>query len=170
MPVAKRSALIPAKILVPVDFSPSSHLALEQAAAFAQQFNAEIHLVHVIPMFPSTKVWDFIPETEFIEVTTRKAEASFAAFQTDIGAMGIKLNFSVRVASDVVAAILDAIKRERIGLLVVSTHGITGWHPLAFGSITEKLVKLVNIPVLLIRTPDPTSNTTPRSGRLKKRW
>ena len=39
MPVAKKSALIPAKILVPVDFSSSSHLALEQAAAYAQQFD-----------------------------------------------------------------------------------------------------------------------------------
>jgi nucleotide-binding universal stress UspA family protein len=170
MPVAKGSALIPAKILVPIDFSASSHLALEQAVAYARQFAAEIHLVHVIPMFPSTKVWDFIPETEFIEETTRKAEASFAAFQTDLGAFGLRLSYSVRIASDVVAAILEVIERERIGLLVVSTHGITGWHPLAFGSIAEKLVKLVNIPVLLIRTPDPARKVLPRSGRLKKRW
>ena len=170
MPVAKKSALIPTKILVPVDFSPSSHLALEQAAAYAQQFAAEIHLVHVIPMFPSTKVWDFIPETEFIQETTKKAEASFAACQADLTAMGVRLSWSVHVASDVVAAILDVIKRERIGLLIVSTHGITGWHPLAFGSIAEKLVKLASIPVLLVRTPDPASKTKAGSGRLKKRW
>lgn len=170
MSEAKRSGLIPAKILVPVDFSPSSHLALEQAAAYAGQFNAEIHLVHVIPTFPSTKVWDFIPETEFIEQTTKKAETSFAACQADLGSMDIKVSSSVRVASDVVAAILDVIKREHIGLLVVSTHGITGWHPLAFGSIAEKLVKLADIPVLLIRTPNPASKTKGPGGRLKKRW
>jgi nucleotide-binding universal stress UspA family protein len=166
----KRSALIPAKILVPVDFSPSSHGALEQAAAYAQQFNAEVHLVHVIPMFPSTKVWDLIPEREFIEQTIKKAEASFAATGKDLAAMGIKTGSSVRVANDVVAAIIDVIKRERIGLLVVSTHGITGWHPLAFGSIAEKLVKLADIPVLLIRTPDPAKKDKARSGALKKRW
>ena len=170
MPVAKKSSLIPAKILVPIDFSPSAHLALEQAAAYALQFAAEIHLVHVIPTFPSTKVWDFIPETEFIQETTRKAEASFAACQADLAEMGVKLSSSVRVASDVVSAILDVVKRERIGLLVVSTHGITGWHPLAFGSIAEKLVKLANIPVLLVRTPDPANKTNVRSGRLKRRW
>ncbi len=170
MPEAKRSGLIPARILVPVDFSPSSHLALEQAAAYAQQFNAEIHLAHVIPMFPSTKVWDFIPENEFIEETTRKAEASFAACQADLGTMSIKMSSSVRVGSDVVAAILEVIKHQRIGLLVISTHGITGWHPLAFGSIAEKLVKLANIPVLLIRTPDPAGKTNAHAGRLKKRW
>ena len=170
MSAAKRSSLIPAKILVPIDFSPSSHRALEQAAAYAGQFGAEIRLVHVIPMFPSTKVWDFIPETEFIERTTKKAEASFAACQDDLGAMGIKVSSNVRVASDVVAAILDEIKHERIGLLVVSTHGITGWHPLAFGSIAEKLVKMADIPVLLIRTPNLASKTRGPAGRLKKRW
>lgn len=170
MSEAKRSGLIPAKILVPIDFSPSSHLALEQAAAYAGLFNAGIHLVHVIPMFPSTKVWDFIPETEFIEQTTKKAEASFAACQADLGTMGIKVSSSVRVASDVVATILDEIKREHIGLLVVSTHGITGWHPLAFGSIAEKLVRLADVPVLLIRTPSPDSKAKVHGGRLKKRW
>ena len=170
MSEAKRSSLIPAKILVPVDFSPSSHRALEQAAAYAGQFCAEIHLVHVIPMFPSTKVSDFIPESEFIERTTKKAEASFAACQADLGTMGIKVSSTVRVASDVVATILDVIKRERVGLLVVSTHGITGWHPLAFGSIAEKLVKLADVPVLLIRTPNPASKAKRSAGRLKKRW
>jgi nucleotide-binding universal stress UspA family protein len=170
MPEAKKNGLIPSRILVPVDFSPSSHMALEHAAAYAQRLNAEIHLVHVIPMFPSTKVWDFIPETEFIEETTRKAEASFAACQADLRALGVELSSTVRVASDVVSAILDVIKRERIGLLIVSTHGVTGWHPLAFGSITEKLVRLVDIPVLLIRTPDPANKTRTYTGRLKKRW
>ncbi len=170
MPNTKRSGLIPAKILVPVDFSDSSHSALEHAAAYARQFNAEIHLVHVIPMFPSTKVYDFIPETEFIEKTTKKAEASFAVTAKDLGAKGIKVRSSVRVGNDVVAAILDVIKRQRIGLLVVSSHGVTGWHPLTFGSTAEKLVKLAGIPVLLIRTPDPSSKTKPHADALKKRW
>ena len=40
-------------------------------------------------------------------------------------------------------------------MMVVSTHGLTGWHPLVFGSIAEKLVKLAHIPVLLIRTAKP---------------
>jgi nucleotide-binding universal stress UspA family protein len=170
MPNTKKSGLIPAKILVPVDFSASSHTALEQAAAYARQFNAEIHLVHVIPTFPSTRVYDFIPETEFIEKTTQKAEASFAATAKDLGAMGIKVSSSVRVAGDVVAAIVEEIKRQRIGLLVVSSHGTTGWHPLTFGSTAEKLVKLAGVPVLLIRTPDPTKKAKARTGWLKKRW
>jgi nucleotide-binding universal stress UspA family protein len=40
---------IPAKILLPIDFSPSSHLALQQATVLAQHFHAELYLVHVVP-------------------------------------------------------------------------------------------------------------------------
>ncbi len=40
---------IPAKILLPIDFSPSSHLALEQATVLAQHFHAEVILVNVVP-------------------------------------------------------------------------------------------------------------------------
>ena len=61
MPEAHVFSTIPTKILVPIDFSPSSHAALESAADLAQHFGAAIHLVHVIPMFPATTLPDFIP-------------------------------------------------------------------------------------------------------------
>jgi nucleotide-binding universal stress UspA family protein len=62
------------------------------------------------------------------------------------------------------------IEREKIDLIVVSTHGTTGWHPLVFGSIAEKLVKLVHIPLLLIRTEKPVSSVKVVSGRLMEWW
>ncbi|MDR3792165.1 MAG: universal stress protein [Terracidiphilus sp.] len=170
MPEANGHSLIPSRILVPVDFSSSSHAALEQAAAFAQQFHAEIHLVHVIPMFPAAKMSDFVPEAEFVDRATREAEKHFAACQFDLGALGIKMTSGVEVGGDAAACIVDVIEREKIDLVVVSTHGLTGWQPVVFGSIAEKLLKLVNIPVLLIRTPKPNSRTRAHAGRLKKHW
>ncbi len=35
---------------------------------------------------------------------------------------------------------------------MISTHGISGWRPLVFGSIAEKVVKLVQCPILLLRS------------------
>jgi nucleotide-binding universal stress UspA family protein len=158
MPKASGSSLIPKKILVPIDFSPSSEAALKQASALAQQLHAEIHLVHVIPMFTATKMPDYIPESEFIGGAKKEAERHFAGFQADLASKGIKVSSSIEVGNDVTASILDVIRREHIDMLVVSTHGLTGWHPLVFGSIAEKLVKLVHIPVLLIRTAKPESS------------
>jgi nucleotide-binding universal stress UspA family protein len=147
--------LIPRKILVPIDFSPSSEAALKQATALAEQLHAEIHLVHVIPMFTVAKMPDFISEAEFIGAAKKEAERYFVLCREDLAKKGIMATASIVTGNDVTASILNAIKREHIDMVVVSTHGLTGWHPLVFGSIAEKLVKLVHIPVLLIRTAKP---------------
>lgn len=154
--------LIPTKILVPIDFSPSSHAALEQASALAQKLGAELHLVHVIPLLTAAKIPDFIPEAEFTERATKEAEARFAECRSDLAAVGVEMNSSVEVGGDEAACIMDVIEREQIDLLVISTHGITGWHPRIFGSIAEKLVRLAHIPVLLIRTPKPKDDANKR--------
>ena len=57
---------MPKKILLPIDFSLSSQAALEIAADLAKHFHAELHLVHVIPMFPTSTLPDFVPETKFL--------------------------------------------------------------------------------------------------------
>jgi nucleotide-binding universal stress UspA family protein len=155
MPATSGSSLIPKKILVPIDFSPSSEAALKQSSALALQLHAAIHLVHVIPMFTVAKMGDYISEAEFIGGAKKEAERYFVLCEGNLARKGIKSSSSVETGNDVTAAILDVIKREHIDLLVISTHGLTGWHPLVFGSIAEKLVKLVHIPVLLIRTAKP---------------
>jgi len=61
-------------------------------------------------------------------------------------------------------------EQEHADMVVISTHGLTGWHPLVFGSIAEKVMKLVHCPVLLLRTPKPVSSAKVSSGRLMEWW
>jgi nucleotide-binding universal stress UspA family protein len=170
MPEANSFSTIPTRILVPVDFSPSSRAALESAADLAQHFGAAIHLVHVVPMFPATTLPDFIPETKFTEEATKEAERHFAAVIKDLTGKGIKVSSSVEVGDDVASAILETVERQKADMVVISTHGLTGWHPLVFGSIAEKVMKLVACPVLLLRTPKPASSAKVLSGRLMEWW
>jgi nucleotide-binding universal stress UspA family protein len=149
---------IPAKILLPIDFSPSSHIALEQATVLAQHFHAEVYLVNVLTDGPG------------LEEAKKEAEARFAVSAAGLNAKGIKATTAVEVDDDIAGKILDVIDREHIDLIVVSTHGTTGWHPLVFGSIAEKLVKLVQIPLLLVRTQKPASSVKLGSGRLMEWW
>lgn len=170
MPEANTFSTIPTKIVVPIDFSPSSHAALESAADLAQHFGAAIHLVHVIPMFPATTFPDFIPETRFLEEARKEAGRHFEGASKDLTAKGIKVGSSVEVGDDVASAILEVVEREKADMVVISTHGLTGWHPLVFGSIAEKVMKLVACPVLLLRTPKPVSSAKVASGRLMEWW
>ena len=170
MPGASVFSTIPTKILVPVDFSPSSHAALESAADLAQHFGASIHLVHVIPMFPTTTFPDFFPEAKFLEETRKEAERHFAAASADLTSKGIKVASSVEVGDDVASAVLEVAEREKVDLVVISTHGLTGWHPLVFGSIAEKVVKLVECPLLLLRSAKPETGVKSPSDRSIEWW
>jgi nucleotide-binding universal stress UspA family protein len=69
---------IPAKILLPIDFSPSSQAALEMAADLALHFHAELYLVNVIGMFPTTTLPDFVPGTDLIQKASANAERQLA--------------------------------------------------------------------------------------------
>ncbi len=62
-----KAAFTATKILLPIDFSPSSEAALEAATGFAQQFHAGIHLVHIIPEIPDFNGSDFFPETAVLQ-------------------------------------------------------------------------------------------------------
>ena len=170
MPEAYAFSTIPTRILVPIDFSSSSHVALEAAADLAKHFHAEIHLVHVLPMFPTTTLPDFVPETKFLEEQQKDAERSLSACKADLGGKGIKVSYSIEVGNDIAGNIMDVVEREHIDMIVISTHGLSGWHPLIFGSIAEKVVKLAHCPVLLLRTPKPESSVKVKSGRLMEWW
>lgn len=158
---------IPSRILLPIDFSSSSQAALEMSADLAHHFHAELYLLNVIPMFPTTKIPDMIPETAFMDQARSYAEEHLAKCHAALVSRKIKAKWSVEVGNTPANSIMDVVTREKIDLIVISTHGISGWHPLIFGSIAEKVVKLAQCPLLLLRSvevvaganaaPDPSS-------------
>lgn len=161
---------IPTKILLPIDFSPSSQAALEMAADLALHFHAELYLVNVIPMFPTTTVPDLVPEGEFLQEARSFADKHLAKCHTTLAAMGVKSSSSVELGNDIAGSIMEAVEREHADMVVISTHGISGWHPLVFGSIAEKVVKLVQCPLLLLRSAKPDSSVKTRSERSIEWW
>jgi nucleotide-binding universal stress UspA family protein len=161
---------IPTKILLPIDFSPSSQAALETASDLAHHFHAELYLVNVIPMFPTTTIPDFIPEAAFLETARKYAETHLAKCKAALAAKGVASAFSVEVGNDVVGNIMEVVDREHIDMIVISTHGISGWHPLVFGSIAEKVVKLAQCPLLLLHSAKPESSAKTTSSRSMEWW
>jgi nucleotide-binding universal stress UspA family protein len=65
---------------------------------------------------------------------------------------------------------MEVVEREHIDTVVISTHGISGWHPFVFGSIVEKVVKLVQCPLLLLRSAKPEIGAKIPSGRASELW
>jgi nucleotide-binding universal stress UspA family protein len=142
----------PKLILAPTDFSQFSLNGLETAADLAKHYEAELLLLHVVPVIPSLPRGvpyfdDGVYEQELIE-TARKALEELA---DKMRAVGINVRTSVGFANDAAMEIIRTSEDQNADLIVIPTHGKTGWRRLAFGSVTEKVVRIAECPVLLLR-------------------
>jgi nucleotide-binding universal stress UspA family protein len=113
---------------------------------------------------------DLIPEAEFIREARAFAEGHLAKCHAVLAAMEVKSTSSVEVGNDIAGNIMEVVEREHIDMVVISTHGISGWHPLVFGSIAEKVVKLVQCPLLLLRSAKPNSEAKTRPEHHSGEW
>ena len=161
---------IPTKILLPIDFSPSSQVALETAADLALHFHAELFLLNVLPFFSTFTSEYAVPQVQFQQQEKTRAEKHLAKARQVLTARGVKAGSSVELANDVVGCIMEAVEREHINMVVISTHGISGWHPLVFGAIAEKVVKLVECPLLLLHSAKPETGMNTPSDRSMEWW
>ena len=150
------STFHPKKIFVPMDFSASSIAALATASEMAQECHAELYLLHVIPMLPIVSGMEFptafYPRQEFLADAKTDAATRFAGFVDNLAGQGVEAASKVEIGNDVVGNVLMVLQREHADMLVISTHGMSGWRPMVFGSIAEKVVRLAECPMLLLRT------------------
>jgi nucleotide-binding universal stress UspA family protein len=170
--MSERHALksIPTRILLPIDFSPSSQAALETAADLALHFHAELFLVNVLPLFSTFTSEYAAPQVQFQQEETTRAEQRIAKTCAVLAAKGVKAGSSVEVANDIAECIMEVVEREHVDFVVISTHGLSGWHPLVFGSVAEKVIKLVQCPLLLLHSAKPEIDVKTPSGRSMEWW
>ncbi len=158
MPSFSTRSIAPTRILVPVDFSSSSDTAFATASEMARLFHADLCLLHVVPMFPDFTDTDCYPEDRARENEERRASERLAVMQEKLLASGVTTTTRVEVGNDVVSNIMLAITAEGADMVILSTHGMSGWREVVFGSIAEKVVKLVQCPILLLHSaPVPRS-------------
>jgi nucleotide-binding universal stress UspA family protein len=144
--------LPPKRILSPIDFSDPSNEALDTAADLAARFDSELRLVHVVPMLPRLpSAAAIFNEAEYEQELQRDGAERLAGLARKLTANGMKVRSEVGTANDVGMEIVRLAEHNQADLIVIATHGMTGWHRLAFGSVAEKVVRLAACPVLLLR-------------------
>ena len=162
MSLAPCSFPVPARILLPIDFSASSYAALAVATDWAEHLHAELELLHIIPTTPDWNGSDFFPNTERLEEMRSDIEAKLESSGNDARSKGLHTSWTIETGNDVADTIMLVIERDHVDLLIISTHGLSGWRPLIFGSTAAKVLKLVHCPLLLLPSPKPvTTGETP---------
>ena len=142
------------RILFPTDFSEYAEHAWSYALTFAQEFGAEVHLLHVVappPRLTEAYAVNFDPE-KMVKALTEEANASMDRTVEAAKSWGLIFRREVRVGVDF-REIIDYVTKQDIDLIVMATHGRTGLAHALLGSVAEKVVRKSPCPVLTIKHP-----------------
>ena len=138
-------------ILAPTDFSPNSVWAVDYAVQLAQRLGAKLTLVHIVPE-PSALDYPIegIPIQE-IEGWKEDAERRMADQLARAKLQYQEVDSVQRTALYPRDEIIRVAKELSADLLVISTHGYTGWKHFWFGSDAEKIFEHADCPTLVVR-------------------
>lgn len=137
------------KILVPTDGSPAASAVLDPARNFAQLFDSEILVLHAeLPMAlqGSTELGTLpssIPTPSEEDAATARATERFRQ-------AGLRAERRT-VLGDPAAEILDLSHAQGVDLIAMATHGRSGFSRWVLGSVAERVLRHVTIPLLLVR-------------------
>ena len=154
------------RVLCPVDFSPISKRALNHAAAVARWYEAELVVLHVIPFMPT--VFGFPAAVDAAAVGAADADAvvpELTAFVAEAASVVSGPRMVVRSGSPAVE-ILRYTADEEADLLVLGTHGRSGFERLMVGSVTEKVLRKARCPVLTVPRQCEGQAERPVFGRI----
>lgn len=140
------------KILVPTDFSEQADNALEVATQLARKYDSEIYLLHLLELpeqfvDPAASGNNQVPETIFF---MKKAHEKFEEVKQREILQGIPVYETV-IFKETFKGILEVGKQNDCDLIVMGSHGASGFQEVFIGSNTEKVVRNSEIPVLVIK-------------------
>ncbi len=146
------------RILCPTDFSEPAFTALKRAEELARHFAAELIVAHVIPPVPSPHSFPD-PQASFnFDVPLYQQELALHAERMVKELVSHQVAPEVRTrdlvtTGEAASEILRIVQEEHVDLIVIASHGLTGWRRLVHGSVAEKVVRQATCPVLTIIAP-----------------
>jgi len=142
------------QILLPTDGSEGTRGAVEHAINLATTYDATLHTIYVVDT--NVGIDASVPGT--LDTLEEAGENAIDDVIQQAEAAGVKTTEGVVAQGTPHQAILDYIDEHDIDLVVMGTHGRTGLDRYLLGSITEKVVRLSDAPVLTVRMPAESSD------------
>lgn len=136
------------RILVPVDLSPCSRMALDYAVFLADEFGASVDVLHVWQPAESRRVVD-VPEPAPSLAADDLREFVAGAQQPKRATLRQRIELGHPWKR-----IVEEASSGQFDLLVIGTHGLTGRLHMIMGSMTEQVVRTAPCPVLTVRGPE----------------
>ena len=135
------------RILLPTDGSDASDRAVEQAVGLARETSAELHVLFVVEDIPYAP--EMMDDTVGEELQGIGEEA-IAAIEARADEAGVDVVSAIRKGAPH-SAILEYADGEGVDAIVMGTHGRSGLDRYLLGSVTERVVRTADVPVLTVR-------------------
>ena len=151
------------RVLCPIDFSDTSHHALAHAAALARWHDAQLTILYVFPYLPAVDLPP-LPLEDVDRASTLARMREFAA----IVPRDVRVDCQLQEAQLVHEAIARQVEATQADMLVMGTHGRSGFQRALLGSVTEKVIRNVKCPALIVppRAPDIAPDTPVQFHRI----
>jgi nucleotide-binding universal stress UspA family protein len=147
------------KILYPTDFSSCSKQAYAHALFIAEQYNAELHILHVITVHHDDAydpTYDYPDLEEYNLHLEKHAQAESDELIKRHKTSDVKIIKIQERGYSPSANILQYAQNNNIDLIVMGTHGRRGLGYLFLGSVAEEVTRFARRPVYTIREQKPT--------------
>lgn len=140
-------------ILCAVDFSEPSARALTYAAALARQLGASLHLLHVHSTVDyALAAGSYTVRPELLRELKQGVDQRIEELRASVATDGLNVSAST-VTGVPYKAIREAAHAHHADLIVMGTHGRTGFERMLLGSVAERVVRTSTVPVLTVH-PD----------------
>ncbi len=147
--------MLPQKILLCTDFSDNSKPARQHALDYAKAFDAELVILHVINSsrigYPSLEEGIPVDIRSALSDIQQSVEKALSLIATDCCMDLAQVQTSVRIGTPA-REIVRFAEEESIQLIVMGTHGWTGFKHLIMGSTVENVVRTARCPVLTVKS------------------
>ncbi len=144
-------------ILLPTDFSECAAYAVPAAASLARLTGASITCLHVVePIVPTvgwTPVAEPLPVADISEHLEDSASRELPKIANCEEFAGLEVEDLI-VHGEAASEIVRVAKERAAELIVISSHGRTGWGRILFGSTAESVVRHALCPVLVVKPPE----------------
>ena len=145
-------------ILVPTDFSDCSQVAIEHAISLARTLHAKVFLLHV--MEPPVYGLDFsLMHPGILPVVRHKLVEMMQQWVDRMKNQGIEAE-GYFVTGVPFLEIIRAAKKHEAELIVMGTHGRTGFAHIMLGSTAERVIQRAHCPVLTVKAVKESSMPT----------
>ncbi len=141
-------------IIVPLDGSPLAEQILPAVSAWAQALDVEVTLVRAFE-FPAAAYYgseDYLPDYDALREDARKEASGYLKQKAEsLVGQGVRTVSTLTVEGPAADEIISCAQTAPRAVVAMSTHGRSGVRRWILGSVTEKVVRHGNDPVLVVR-------------------